>query len=616
MNRLGKIILLVYFGLILILPLGYIVYAYYSRELFFVSILLFLSWIIIFYLVYEHVQVKRPIQNALQLIGLAGTTGDLKDQIKQFAEEFLRFHRTVNAFRNDPASKPQNLNAKLRRIAKLVYKEFKANAVEIALFDEVSQKWSQGMVLGSPRSLDCQGMFNEIKEARDKKVLSYGNYQMVAAPMILAGVVYGVLRVEIPTSNRPSKNDAELINLFATQGALALMDAKFNSELLRLRFANEETVKAKTGFLANLSHEIRGPLGTILNGTELMLNGLCGAVTEDQNSILKMLQGSSRHLLDLVNDVLDYAKVEAGKVIVNKAELPVYELLDDLLTTLRPQAQNKEQTLELIDFDKNIAVVCDRRHARQIMINLITNSIKYTPDKGEIKVFVEEEESAIKIIIEDNGIGIPEDQRDKVFSAFERVEDKYAQTQNGTGLGMPLARKLALINQGDLDFSSEVGKGSNFWLTLPKTELKITIPKEQEETKSVTIQGNGEQILIIDHDQSSVKVLSTYLSSQGFKILTTKNKNEIRSYIEKKKFDLVVIENDFPDLPGEEILGLLKSSEKTNRVPIILLSAKAFVFDIERFLKLGADRCLSKPFELKEMAFTIRQLIDQFKELN
>lgn len=613
MDRVGKIILFIYVGLILVLPLGYLVYVNYSRELFFVSILLVLSWIIILYLVYEHVQIKRPLQNALQLIGLAGTTGDLKDQIKQFAEDFLRFHRTVNSFRNNPSDKNQNLNAKLRRIAKLVYKEFKASAVEIALFDEVSQKWSQGMVLGAPRYVDCQGMFNEIQEARDKKVLSYGNYQMIASPMLLAGIVYGVLRIEIPSVNRPTKNDLELINLYATQGALALMDAKFNTEVLRLRYASEETTKAKTGFLANLSHEIRGPLGTILNGTELMLDGLCGEVTEDQQTILKMLKGSSQHLLDLVNDVLDYAKIEAGKVVENQTEVSVSELLNDLVTTLRPQAQSKEHELELVEVDSELAVFCDRRHARQIMINLLTNAIKYTPDKGKIKVFAQEVEDYVKISVEDNGIGIPEEQKEKVFSAFERVEDQYAQAQKGTGLGMPLAKKLAQINKGELDFASEVGKGSVFWLILPKAR---SLPVHMEEEKTKTgIHGNGEKILIIDHDQDSNRVLSTYLISQGFNIITTKDKADIESRIENKDFDLVIVENDFPDLPGEEILNLIKSNDKTNHIPIILLSAKAFVFDIERFLKLGADRCLSKPFELKQMAATIRELIDHFKEI-
>lgn len=577
-----------------------------------------LGWVLVGLFVLKERRIYSTIAAASKLVGLSEPQGELARLVESFAFEFTRFIRTINSFQGSASSGKKDLGESLRKISKMVYVELRANAVEMSLFDEVSRQWSQAMVIGAPRGVNSQAMMAAAAEARERQVLVYDDYQVLVMPVIFAGKVFGAIRVELARAVQPTQNDIELLHLFAVQGALALIDSRFTDELLRMRRASEETVRAKTGFLANLSHEIRGPLGIILNGVELIRDGLCGPVSEHQQSTLTMIKESGDHLLDLVNDVLDYAKVEAGKIIPKPVQIPLRDLLDDLSAVVRTQAIEKGHTLEVLPVDPTLGMLCDKRHARQMLINFLTNAVKYTPQGGRITVSATRVSgNRARVAVEDTGIGIPENQKDKVFAAFERVDDKYALSQMGTGLGMPLTRRLAEVNLGSADFESKQGEGSTFWITLPAVEIEALAASESRsgEPAKLAPQGHGESILLIDHDQSTRQMLGTYLQSQGFEILQAKSGGEVLRILREKQVELAVVESDMPDLPGEELVAAIRSMPNAASVPIILLSSKAFVFDIERFLKLGVDRCLSKPVTLSEVAVTARRLIDDSRNM-
>jgi CheY-like chemotaxis protein len=328
-----------------------------------------------------------------------------------------------------------------------------------------------------------------------------------------------------------------------------------------------------------------------------------------------MIKESGDHLLDLVNDVLDYAKVEAGKIKATPVAIPLGDLLQDLCAVVRAEAQSKSHDVVLEKVEPNLGVSVDKRHVRQMLINFLTNAIKYTPDGGKIEVWVEKLPSArVKICVRDNGIGIPESEHGKVFGAFERVENQYAMAQTGTGLGMPLTSRLAKVNGGSVGFESKPQEGSTFWLILQSVEIEQIVPEEAN-PEEIIAQGNGDSILLVDHNEETRSMLQRYLTKQGFKVFEASSGGEVMKLIRANSVDLAIIENDLPDLPGEEMVATLRATPSSAGVPIILLSARAFVFDIERFLKLGVDRCLSKPVSLSEVAVTSRRLIDQNRNL-
>jgi len=576
------------------------------------------GWLIVAWAFVSRVIIHSELEKALKEIHSSELKGNLLTKFTRFLRETTRYYRASHELQINDNTRELDVGVNLQKVLHYTYQELNAQAVQILLFDDSSGSSSRLMSLGMPSLASSQDILEGVNRERNLASITRGpnGNIILRQPLRFARTTFGILCVELGNGVELDSSDIQTLFLLATQASLMLIDAEFSTELLRMKKLSEESVRAKTGFLANLSHEIRGPLGIILNGVELIIDGLCGPVTEMQSETLKMVKGNSEHLLDLVNDVLDYAKVEAGKVNAKPVEIQLHELLDDLTGIVRSQAIEKKHKLVLKPVDQTLGMSCDKRHSRQMLINLLTNAIKYTPEGGEITVWAEKDgDNKVKVLIKDTGVGIPKDQAQKVFSAFERVEDQYSKAQTGTGLGMPLTKRLAQVNGGDVDFVSEAGKGSTFWLSMPFVEIKAKEQQSDAESgeQKVEPQGNGEEILIVDYDPAAREMLGKYLGHQGFKIIHATNGSEVLSILKQNNIQLAVVENDMPDSSGEDMISAIRGTPKAAAVPIILLSSRAFVFDIERFLKLGVDRCLSKPVSLNEIAQTARRLIDETK---
>ena len=432
-----------------------------------------LGWLTAGMLLMRQRQIFSSVRNAIDTIGLADIDGSLTEVIESFSREYSRFHRASYGLRSEGYSRTTNLSNNLKRIVDLAYNELPARSVELSLFDEESELWSQSLLVGSPTTHHSQSLMLDSMESATREAISeVDGATVVTEPLRFAGTTFGVLRIELKGNNSMGANDIQVLKLLSAQAGISLVNSRFTEEVLRMRRLGDETMQAKTGFLANLSHELRGPLGIILNGVELAMEGLCGEVSDPLKEMLRMIKDSGDHLLDLVNDVLDYAKVEAGKVTATPVDLPVRGLLEDLCAVVRTQAMAKGHELTLESVDSGLGVAVDKRHVRQMLINFLTNAVKYTPNGGTISVWAEKlPDGRAKISVRDSGIGIPQSQHSKVFGAFERVEDSYAQAQSGTGLGMPLTKRLAEVNGGSVGFESAPNEGSTFWLVLPAVEM-------------------------------------------------------------------------------------------------------------------------------------------------
>ncbi|MBX7137538.1 MAG: hybrid sensor histidine kinase/response regulator [Oligoflexia bacterium] len=504
-------------------------------------------------------------------------------------------------------SSEKELSRALESIVALAFRLLNAESAELALFDRESGMYHSSFVLGKPFRTSAQAMLNNAVDGGKEEV----SPDVLVHPITFSGSVLGTLRVALKRGTLPGQSDREVLRLLALQGGLAIINAQYTDQLLKMRRSSEETVKAKTGFLANLSHEIRGPLGIMLNAVELVLDGLCGQITADQSETLAMVKTNGEHLLDLINDVLDYAKVESGRVVPQKSQILLNDLLKDIIGVVRTQAEAKNHKLSLRNSEEALAISCDKRHLRQMLINLLTNAIKYTPDGGTIELWAERVPvHKIRINVKDSGVGIDEANRHKVFAAFERVENAYSAQQVGTGLGMPLTKKLAEVNGGLVDFRSSVGKGSHFWLLFPTIEYSSASTVLEESEAEHRVEGKGEAILIVEKEEGERKMLTRYLASLGFNPVGAVTRLEALEVLRSRQVDLVLIDNSTADNKGEDLIaGIRENSTKAN-LPIVLVSSRAFAFDIEKYLKAGIDRCLIKPLELRTLGVTIRKLID------
>ena len=227
----------------------------------------------------------------------------------------------------------------------------------------------------------------------------------------------------------------------------------------------ERASRAKDRFLASMSHELRTPLNAIIGFTGTLLMKLPGPLTADQDRQLRTVQGSARHLLSLINDLLDLAKIESGKVEVRLEPVVCQEVMAEVGATLRPLAEAKGLSFEVDVPEEALIVRSDRRLLSQILINLAGNAIKFT-ESGGVRLWLRRQDRGVEIRVEDTGRGIREEDRQRLFEAFAQVENPSAHPSDGTGLGLHLSQRLAGLLHGDIRFESEFGKGSTFTLAL------------------------------------------------------------------------------------------------------------------------------------------------------
>jgi len=289
----------------------------------------------------------------------------------------------------------------------------------------------------------------------------------IGAPMLWEGMGVGAILVGRDYAGPFSDKDIALLKTFADQAVIAIQNARLFREIQDKSRQLETANKHKSEFLANMSHELRTPLNAIIGFSEVLLERLFGELNEKQDDYLKDIHASGRHLLQLINDILDLSKVEAGRMELDLATFDVPAAIANAMTLIRERAQRHDIALAL-DADPQLGeILADERKFKQILLNLLSNAVKFTPDGGQIKVAARRSTAELVVAVHDTGIGIaPEDQQ-AVFEEFRQVGRSYTNKQEGTGLGLALTRKFVELHGGRIWLESEPGKGSTFTFTIP-----------------------------------------------------------------------------------------------------------------------------------------------------
>jgi PAS domain S-box-containing protein len=287
-------------------------------------------------------------------------------------------------------------------------------------------------------------------------------------PLIARDQTFGVLTlVSAESRRRYGTDDLALASELARRAAFAIDGARRHQDAVKAQEDAEAANQAKSQFLAAMSHELRTPLNAIGGYTQLLAMGVRGPVTEEQRLDLARIEQSQRHLLGLINDMLDFARIEAGRVEYHLAPVPVAALLSDLEDFVRPQLSSRTLEFHCDQPDDGVVVVADRDKARQILLNLLSNAVKFTPANGRIDVHCEEKADRVLIHVRDTGVGIAPDRLDSVFEPFVQVHRSLTEPTGGVGLGLAISRDLARNMKGDVRAMSRVGEGSTFTLDLP-----------------------------------------------------------------------------------------------------------------------------------------------------
>jgi signal transduction histidine kinase len=299
--------------------------------------------------------------------------------------------------------------------------------------------------------------------------LSPDTLSEMAIPMLVGDLLLGIFNVEASQVNRFTPDDVTIFSTLAAQVAIALRNAQLYAEQMATVERLRELDHLKSSFMANMSHELRTPLNSILGFTQVILEGLDGPLTDNMTTDLQLIDKNGRHLLNLINDVLDMAKIEAGRLSLSMEAFDLRELLTDVLETTGSLAREKSLYLRMeIDPADDLYIAADRFRLRQVLINLLGNSIKFT-DIGGITIQVLRFTHSLQICVRDTGIGIPPDKLETVFEAFSQVDTSTTRKAGGTGLGLPISRRLVELHGGRLWAESRgiSGEGSIFYLELP-----------------------------------------------------------------------------------------------------------------------------------------------------
>ncbi|MBN2947613.1 MAG: response regulator [Blautia sp.] len=439
-------------------------------------------------------------------------------------------------------------------------------------------------------------------------------FTVIAAVCVMLGISFVMRRNQQEAIRVERENNARLETV--------------NTELRQAKQAAEEAFqvaqeanRSKSSFLANMSHDIRTPMNAITGITSLLEYD--AGNEEKVREYAKKIDVSARHLLGIINDVLDMSKIEAGKTVFKYSDFSILELMQEIQMMFRPQAEEKHQKMVMNhDNIRHEWVNGDKVHLMQIFSNLLSNAVKYTQEGGKIQFLVEEYETKSRayarycFLVSDNGMGMSADFKDTIFDAFTRAESSLTNKIQGTGLGMAITRNLVEAMGGTIDVESELGQGSCFevLMDLKIAEDRTDVLMAQEETDEQN--GNilqGMRFLCAEDNELNAEILTELLKIEGAECTICENGEEILKAFEQSApgdYDMILMDVQMPVMNGYEATKAIRRSshELAKTIPIIAMTANAFSEDIQHSLAAGMNAHISKPVDMKMLEKTIRSI--------
>jgi signal transduction histidine kinase/ActR/RegA family two-component response regulator len=393
------------------------------------------------------------------------------------------------------------------------------------------------------------------------------------------------------------------------------------AELASRSRRGEEADRLKSLFIANMSHEIRTPLNSVLALTQLLREGVAGPLVPDQRRYLEVIERNGQNLLRLINDILDLSRIEAGRLEMDIQDVPLGPTLAEVVASLAPLAQKKELELAVRLPDPPPRVRADVDRLRQILTNLVGNAIKFT-EAGMVQVTAEARDGEVAIHVVDTGVGISEADVGKVFREFFQVDQTLARRQGGTGLGLPIAIRLARLMGGDITVSSVPGSGSRFSLTLPRAPGRAavaggalperTTPTGRAGTEGPSAPESGGRlplVLLVEDNEDNLFTLRQVLAPLPVEIATATSGRQAIESCRRALPDLIVMDVQMPGMSGLQTTGAIRALRGGADVPIVALTAQAMKGDRERILAAGCDDYLAKPVDPKALRVAIERLL-------
>ncbi len=449
------------------------------------------------------------------------------------------------------------------------------------------------------RPVQAEDLTTEPPDPHISILTAAGWRSLLAVPMLREGKIVGALVVRRREPGTFSPDISDLLETFASQCALALVNARLYRELEHKSAELEVASRHKSEFLASMSHELRTPLNAVLGFSEVLLERMFGDINDRQEEYLRDIWSSGKHLLELLNEILDLSKVEAGRMELEPSEFDVRSALEYGLSLVRERAMT--HAIELtFDCDAQVGSVdTDELRFKQVVVNLMSNAVKFTPDGGTVLARARIVGDELVVSVTDSGIGVQAADRERIFESFQQG-GRGATSEEGTGLGLTLSRRIVELMGGRLWLDSVVGEGSTFSFSVPLRDRATTFAGPA---------GAGEHehasVVLIEDDAPSRDLLTAYLSAANVEVVVARDGVEGLEAVRRVQPAAVILDIRLPRLDGWEVLSALKSDERTMDIPVIVASV---VDERQRGLALGASAYLIKPVRRDDLIGQLRRV--------
>lgn len=437
-------------------------------------------------------------------------------------------------------------------------------------------------------------------------VFADGWHSLLAVPMLRGDTLVGVLLIRRRGTGEFPPDVIELLSTFAGQSALAIVNARLYREVETKSRELEIASNHKSEFLASMSHELRTPLNAVIGFSEVLLDGTFGDINDRQREYLRDIWNSGRHLLELLNEILDLSKVEAGKMVLDPSTFSVADALRDVLAMVRDRAAAHEIGISVESADGIDVIEADELRFKQVVLNLVTNAVKFTPDGGTVAVCVRGDDEDLIVTVTDTGIGVAPEDRQRIFESFQQGKRGPAKGE-GTGLGLTLSRRIVELFGGRMWLTSAVGVGSTFGFSIPV----LPSPVEFGDELTVAAPSRGPVLVLVDDDRASIDLLEAYLQGTRARVLKAQDGIQALELIRRVRPAGVVLDIALPRLDGWHVLAELKSDPSTAGISVVVASA---VDDRPRAIALGADAYLRKPVGRDEFRGAMHRIIGEGKQ--